>query len=89
MQAVAMQQRIINRVESDSHYRDYLETRTPGADKTPTDAIITAARQISHTVKAKAIVTFSLRGTTVLRASKTRPRVPILALCPFVSVWAS
>lgn len=84
-EAVAMQQRIINRVESDSHYRSYLDTRTPIPEKTPTDAIISAARQISHTVNGKAIVCFSLRGTTVLRASKTRPRVPVLALCPFVS----
>ena len=29
------------------------------------------------------IVTFSLRGTTVQRASKKRPGVPILALCPY------
>lgn len=85
-EAVAMQQRIINRVESDSHYRDYLETRQPKPDKTPTDAIITAARQVSHTVNGKAIVVFSLRGTTVLRASKMRANVPILALCPFVSL---
>jgi pyruvate kinase len=85
-EAVAMQQRIINRVESDSHYRDYLDSRAPHLEKTPTDAIISAARQISTTVNAKAIVCFSLRGTTVLRASKTRPGVPILALCPFVRI---
>ena len=85
-EAVAMQQRIINRVESDPHYRAYLETRVTKPDKTPTDAIITAARQIANTVNAKAIVTFSLRGSTVLRASKTRPRVPVLALCPFVRI---
>lgn len=87
-ESVAMQQRIINRVESDSHYRDYLDSRPRVPDKTPTDAVITAARQISHTVNAKAIVTFSLRGTTCLRASKTRPRVPVLALCPFVSAYS-
>jgi pyruvate kinase len=82
-EAVTMQQRIINRVESDSHYRSYLNQNAPVPDDTPTDAIITAARQIAKTIKAKAIVCFSLRGSTVLRASKTRPGVPIMALCPF------
>ena len=80
-----MQQRIINRVENDPHYRNYLNANAVEPDSTPTDAVIVAARQITKTISAKAIVTFSLRGTTVLRASKLRPRVPILALCPFVS----
>lgn len=78
-----MQQRIINRVESDRHYRTYVDSNAPDPDNTPTDAIIVAARQISKTIGAKAMACFSLRGTTVLRASKKRPQVPILALCPF------
>lgn len=82
-ESVAMQQRIINRVEGDPHYRSYLDTNREEPDKTPTDALIVAARQIASTVSAKAIVCFSLRGSTVLRASKKRPPVPIMALCPF------
>ena len=78
-----MQQRIINRVESDPHYRAYLDANAPEPDATPTDALIVAARQIAKTINAKALVSFSLRGTTVLRASKKRPSVPIMALCPF------
>jgi pyruvate kinase len=78
-----MQQRIINRVESDSHYRTYVDSNAPDPENTPTDAMIVAARQISKTIGAKAMACFSLRGTTVLRASKKRPQVPILALCPF------
>jgi pyruvate kinase len=82
-ESVAMQQRIINRVEADPHYRGYLNAASPEPDNTPTDAIIVAARQVSKTIGAKAIVCFSLRGTTVLRCSKQRPGVPVLALCPF------
>ena len=78
-----MQQRIINRVEGDSHYRKFLDQAAPEPDNTPTDAVIVAAKQISKTIGAKAIACFSLRGSTVLRASKNRPSVPILALCPF------
>lgn len=82
-EAVAMQQRIINRVESDSHYRTYLDNNAPVPGASATDAIINAARHIAKTIHAKAIVSFSLRGSTVLNASKSRPSVPVLALCPF------
>lgn len=82
-ESVLMQQRIINRVEGDPHYRAYLDANEPEHDKTPTDAMIVAARQIAKTIGAKALVSFSLRGSTVLRASKNRPSVPIMALCPF------
>ena len=82
-ESVIMQQRIINRVESDPHYRSYLEQIAKKPDNTPTDAIISAAQQISKTIGAKAMVCFSLRGSTVLRASKSRPSVPIMGLCPF------
>jgi len=82
-ESVIMQQRIINRVESDEHYRGYLEQIHQKPEKTPTDAIISAASGVAKTISAKAIVCFSLRGSTVTRASKSRPTVPILALCPF------
>lgn len=82
-ESVAMQQRIINRVESDSHYKNSIFGTSPTPDNTPTDAIIVAARQIATTIKAKAIVCFTLGGTTALRASKKRPDVPVLAISPF------
>ena len=44
---------------------------------------IYAVCQISQTVGAKTIVTFTLRGSTARRASKMRPLVPVMALCPF------
>jgi pyruvate kinase len=78
-----MQQRIINRIKSDSHYRTYVGSNAPDLENTPTDAMIVTARQISKTIGANAMAGFSLCGTTVLRASKKRPQVPILALCPF------
>lgn len=83
-ESVAMQQRIINRVESDPHYRSYLNQLTTKKESaTPTDAVTIAARQIASTVRAKSIVTFTLQGSTALRASQERPPVPILAITPF------
>ena len=79
-----MQQRIINRVESDPHYRSYLNQLSMiKSDITPADAITTAARQIAQTTQAKAIVCFTLRGSTVRRASQERPTVPVLGITPF------
>ena len=83
VEAVTMQQRIINRVESDQHYRSYLEQNVAIPENTASDAVIVAARSIAQSINAKAIVCFSLRGSTVLRAARKRPSVPILALCPF------
>lgn len=85
-ESVAMQQRIINRVEGDPHYRSYLNANILEHDNTPTDAVIVAAKQISKTIGAKAMVCFSLTGSTARRASKNRPGVPIMAMSPFKEV---
>lgn len=77
-----MQQRIINRVESDPHYHRYLQSFEPRHDSSAAAAIILAARQIARTVNAKSIVSFTVGGTTALRASKKRPDCPILAISP-------
>eukprot|EP00978_Attheya_sp_CCMP212_P000086 scaffold168_cov53-Attheya_sp.AAC.3 len=84
-ESVAMQQRIINRVEGDAHYKKMSQLSIPQlADKSDTTtSIIRAASQIASTVNAKAIVCFTLRGSTVLQASQERPNVPILAITPF------
>lgn len=81
-ESVFMQQRIINRVESDPHYKRYLQSFEPKHDSSGAAAIVLAARQIAATVNAKAIVSFTVGGTTALRASKKRPDVPILAISP-------
>ena len=49
-------------------------------EATSADAITAAARQIAHTIKAVAIVTYTTSGSTTLRAARERPDVPILCL---------
>mmetsp|Transcript_55200 Transcript_55200/g.62490 ORF Transcript_55200/g.62490 Transcript_55200/m.62490 type:complete len:623 (-) Transcript_55200:528-2396(-) len=89
--SVLMQQRIINRVESDPHYDRYLQSFEPhflhdtGSDTSAASAIIVAARQIARTVQAKAIVSFTCGGTTALKASQSRPSAPILAISPVLA----
>mmetsp|Transcript_1471 Transcript_1471/g.2605 ORF Transcript_1471/g.2605 Transcript_1471/m.2605 type:complete len:592 (+) Transcript_1471:273-2048(+) len=82
-ESVAMQQRIINRVEGDTHYRSYLDQLSMSKKNNAADAITSAARQIAQTTNAKGIVCFTLEGSTVLRASQERPTVPVLAITPF------
>ena len=82
VEAVAMMDRIIRRVESDSHYRVTTGFDRRGGGGSDADAITAAARQVAEAVRAAAIVTFTTTGSTTLRASRVRPDAPILALTP-------
>jgi len=81
VEAVATQQRIITTVETDERYAVSVDRALAlmASTATTTDAITVAARLVAQQVGAKAIVVFTKSGTTVLRASRDRPTVPILA----------
>jgi pyruvate kinase len=84
-ESVLMQQRIINRVEGDDHYSQYLQNNRPKiTDGSSASAIILAARQIARNVGAKCIATFTVGGNTARLASKKRPEQPILAISPLM-----
>ncbi|MEK9672897.1 MAG: pyruvate kinase [Rhodospirillaceae bacterium] len=82
VEAVAMMDRIIKRVETDEHYLAMKDRRRGGHDATPSDAITVAACQVADTISAKVIVTFTTTGSTTLRCARLRPEQPILALTP-------
>jgi pyruvate kinase len=82
VEAVAMMDRIVRRVESDPHYRKMMEAYRYDPEATAADAITAAARQVAHTISASVIVTFSSTGSTTLRCARERPMVPILSLTP-------
>jgi pyruvate kinase len=79
-EAVAMMNRIIERVEQDPNYRAIMEAVELDPEATSSDAITAAAAQVARTVRAAAIVTFTTSGSTSLRAARERPTVPILCL---------
>ena len=85
VEAVAMMNRIIERVERDPAYRQILDARHPDPQPTGHDAISAAASQVAHTLSVAAIVTYSTSGSTVLRVARERPEVPILALTASLS----
>jgi len=78
--AVTIMSRIIERVEHDPTYRPIMDAVHPDPEATTADAITAAARQVAHTIRAEAIVTFTTSGSTTLRAARERPDVPILCL---------
>lgn len=82
IEAVTMQRKVISRVEGDNLYREAQTAALAAPEATTTDAITYAARLVASTVQAKCMIVFTESGTTVLRASKGRPPVPILALTP-------
>ncbi|MBP2297837.1 pyruvate kinase [Azospirillum picis] len=80
VEAVSIMDRIACRVESDPLYRTIMDAQHPDLQQTAADAITAAARQVAHTIQAAAIVTYTTSGSTVLRAARERPEVPILGL---------
>jgi pyruvate kinase len=82
IETVIMMNRIIERVESDPHYRRVLDAQHPVPDPTASDAITAAARKIAETLSLKAIVTMTTSGTTTIRASRERPNAPLIGVTP-------
>jgi pyruvate kinase len=81
IEAVAMMDRIICRVQEDPIYFPGLHAAaTVAAEQSASDAISSAAGQIAHTISAAAILSYTTSGATALRMARERPDVPILAL---------
>jgi len=80
VEAVTIMEKIIESVEHDPLYRPIMDAVHAEPEHTAADAITAAARQVAHTVGARAIVTYTTSGSTTLRASRERPDVPILCL---------
>jgi pyruvate kinase len=80
--AVATMDRIAVEVERDAIYTTILNSQRAEPQATGADVISLAAREVAETLDVAAIVCFTSSGATGLRASRERPRTPILALTP-------
>ena len=80
VRSVDVMNRIVRRTEADPAWRSALDAGSSLPDPTASDAITLAARQVADTVGAAAIVTYTMSGSTALRASRARPAAPILCL---------
>jgi pyruvate kinase len=78
--AVTMMNQIIRTVESDDFYLAAAHADQPTPDRTVSDAITLAAREVAEGIDAACIVTYTTSGSTTIRASRERPTVPILCI---------
>ncbi len=86
IRSVDMMHKICARTEQDDIYNQFMEDTHPDCMGDPSDAIATAAGYVAEDVAAKAIVTYTMSGSTALRMSRQRPAVPILCLTPDIHV---
>jgi pyruvate kinase len=84
IEAVRTMNNVAEAVEGDEIYRQVIEAQRASARSGVSDAITSAAREIAETTQVKAICCFSHTGTTALLVARERPRVPIIALTPFI-----
>ncbi|MBX3454237.1 pyruvate kinase [Ferrovibrio sp.] len=82
VESVATMNAIAEQVERDPLYRGIMDAEHASPDATSADAITAAARQVAETIGAAAIVTYTMSGSTALRAARERPKSPILCLTP-------
>src|SRR6185437_5725766 len=81
-EAVNMMERIVARVEQDAGWRATMDASRAAPEHSAADAIAAAARQVAHTIGAKAIVAFTDSGSTGLRVARERPEAPVIGLTP-------
>ena len=85
VEAVSTMNAVAEEVESDPTYREIIEASRHAVRTTTADGIVVAAREIAETnTDIVAICVFSHSGSTALKVSRERPRVPIIAMTPFV-----
>jgi pyruvate kinase len=74
--------RIVARVEQDPGWRAIIEASRPEPEQSVSDAIVAAARQVAHTIRASTICAYTASGSTALRAARERPEATILGSTP-------
>ena len=82
VEAVAMMDRIVERVENSSTYRAGIEATHQPAQATTADAVCASLREVAALLHPAATVTYTASGFSALRAARERPEVPLLSLTP-------
>ena len=81
VEAVAMMDRIITRVERDPRWPELMRAEYP-VDDADADALVAAARRAAEAASTACLVTFTTTGQTALRLARERPLQATLALTP-------
>lgn len=86
VEAVAVMDRIAQAVERDPQYRSIIDAQRVTPEQTMPDAIMAAVHDVTHTIRASAIVCWTKSGSTGLRAARERSEAPVIALTPIVQM---
>lgn len=81
MEAVAMMDRIITRVEQDPRWPELMRAEYP-VDDADADALVAAARRAAEAASTACLAAFTTTGATALRLSRERPLQATLGLTP-------
>jgi len=79
VEAVAMMDRIITRVERDPRWPELMRAEYPVEDA-DADALVAAARRAAESTSTGCLAAFTTTGQTALRLARERPLQPTLAL---------
>ena len=82
LEAVTIMDRIISEVEFDPAWRIGLDASHSAAEATTPDAICCALRRVAELLAPAATIAYTVSGFSCLRASRERPKTPIVALTP-------
>ncbi|NOZ66024.1 MAG: pyruvate kinase, partial [Alphaproteobacteria bacterium] len=82
VEAVSYMDRIARTVEREPSYRRSQDREETRREPTSADALSAAAKQVAATLEAAVIVTYTTSGSTAIRASRERPKTPLLVLTP-------
>jgi pyruvate kinase len=81
VEAVAIMDRIITRVEHDPRWPELMRAEYPVEDA-DADALVAAARKAAEAASTACLAAFTTTGQTALRLARERPLQPTLALTP-------
>jgi len=84
VEAVTVMDRTAFAVENDPLYQTLIDAQRDTPLETTPDAIMQAVHDVTHTIHAKCIVSWTGSGSTGLRAARERPEAPIIALTPSI-----
>ncbi|MBV9043938.1 MAG: pyruvate kinase, partial [Alphaproteobacteria bacterium] len=82
VEAVQVMDRIATAVEGDPTFIPEMNAQRNAPEETTADAIMQAVHEVTHTIRAKAVVCWTKSGSTGLRAARERPEAPIIVLTP-------
>ena len=82
IEAAAMMDRIIDRVERDPMWHKLIAAETQAFEDADTDALVAAARRAADATSTACLVAFTATGATARRMARERPLQAVLALTP-------